>query len=206
MTKHTCRPQRVLIALIVAVAFVCNSSCWAKHVGMRHIGDTTNLPESTKPADSDTERRHAPPGSRTILRARPGCRGFSHRVGTVSTVPPIAGHGSYPESGAMKQAAIDLRVRAQAPETIDHEFRIVWVLAESRSMSEVGPVTGLPEVVIYEVECTRGRLVAAKRTYQTHPAYGLRTWVVQLNQPIMSAEGAKALEIALEGVCQSQRE
>ena len=118
----------------------------------------------------------------------------------------MAGRGSYPESGAMKQAAVDLGVRAQAPETIDHEIRLVWVLADSRSMSEIGPVTGLPEVVIYEVECTRGRLVAAKRTHEAHPAYGLRTWVVQLNQPIMSSEGAKALQIALEGVCQSQRE
>ena len=106
---------------------------------------------------------------------------------------------------AVKQAAIEPGAGTQALETIDHEIRIVWVLAEARSMSEAGPVTGTPEIVVYEVECTKGGLVAAKRTHAAYPAYGSRTWVVQIDQPIMSSDGEKALRIALEGVCQSQR-
>jgi hypothetical protein len=96
-------------------------------------------------------------------------------------------------------------VGAQAPETVDHKIRIVWVLAEARSMSEAGPVTGTPEIVVYEVECTRGRLVAAKRTHAAYSTYGSRTWVVQIDHPIMSSDGEKALQTALEGVCQSRR-
>jgi len=104
----------------------------------------------------------------------------------------------------MKQAAVEMGASAQAPETIDHEVRLVWVLADAQSMSEVGPVAGISEVFIYEVECASGRLVTANRTHEAYPRYGSRTWVVQLNQPITSSEGAKALRFALEGVCQSQ--
>jgi hypothetical protein len=110
-----------------------------------------------------------------------------------------------PTGSAVKQAAVELDARAQAPETIDHELRIVWVLAEARSMSEAGPVTGAPEIVVYEVDCTRGRLVAANRTHAAYPAYGSRTWVVEIDQPIMSSDGENALRIALEGVCRNQR-
>jgi len=106
---------------------------------------------------------------------------------------------------AMKQAAAEGGAHAQASETIDHEIRIVWVLAESRSMSEAGPVTGVPEIVVYEVECTQGRLVAANRTQEAYAKYGSRTWVVQIDQPVMSSDGATVLRMALEGVCQSQR-
>lgn len=106
---------------------------------------------------------------------------------------------------AVKQAAVDADADAQAPEKIDQDVRTVWVLALSRSMSEAGPVTGIPEIVVYEVDCTGGRLVAAKRTHEAYPTYGSRTWVVQIDQAVMSSEGAQALRIALEGMCQSQR-
>jgi hypothetical protein len=72
-------------------------------------------------------------------------------------------------------------------------------------MSEAGPVTGTPEILVYEVDCTRGRLVADKRTHAAYPAYGSRTWVVEVDQPITSSDGEKALRIALEGVCRIQR-
>jgi hypothetical protein len=72
-------------------------------------------------------------------------------------------------------------------------------------MSEAGPVTGVPEIVVYEVECTQGRLVAANRTQEAYAKYGSRTWVVQIDQPVMSSDGATVLRMALEGVCQSQR-
>jgi hypothetical protein len=105
----------------------------------------------------------------------------------------------------VKQGAAAPGAYSQAPEQIDHDIRIVWVLALSRSMSEAGPVTGIPEIVVYEVDCAGGRLVAAKRTHEAYPTYGSRTWVVQIDQAVMSSEGAQALRIALEGMCQSQR-
>ena len=124
---------------------------------------------------------------------------------TVAVVVAPAVAADMSAGSAVKQAAVELDARAQAPETTDHELRIVWVLAEARTMSEAGPVTGTPEIVVYEVECTRGRLVAVKRTHAAYPAYGSRTWVIEIDEPITSSDGEKALRIALEGVCQIQR-
>lgn len=124
---------------------------------------------------------------------------------TVALVVAATLGADMPDGSAVEQPGVEPGARAQAPETVDHKIRVVWVLAEARSMSEAGPVTGTPEIVVYEVECTRGRLVAAKRTHAAYSTYGSRTWVVQIDHPIMSSDGEKALQTALEGVCQSRR-
>lgn len=85
---------------------------------------------------------------------------------------------------------------------VTRDARKVWVLGRVLTMSEAGPVVGLPEVSLYEITCTDGRLNSMKRTYtDTHFAYGSATWTVELDQSPQSAEGPKALRAALDAVC-----
>jgi hypothetical protein len=93
----------------------------------------------------------------------------------------------------------------QVAGTTAHDIRIVWVLSNAQSVSEVGPIAGSAEVVLYEMECIGDRLGAVKRTYNdAHLKYGSRTFAVRLNRSPLSAEGANALTAALERECQSQ--
>ena len=102
----------------------------------------------------------------------------------------------------VRQTDVDLDTYAKTEVISDRVVRHVWVLAPSQSMSEVGPLAGSPEIIIYESECIGGRLGSVIRADSAHPEYGSPSWAVRLDHPILSGDGASALRGALQSLCQ----
>ena len=97
----------------------------------------------------------------------------------------------------------DAAERAEAELSADHARRLVWILLDSQTMTEAGPVDAGSHVVLYQVECADRQLRSFRRTYdESHPVFGAAsTLVIRLKQSPLSAEGAKALTGAFASLC-----
>lgn len=81
--------------------------------------------------------------------------------------------------------------------------RLVWVLMDSQTMTEGGPLEGAPEVVLYQVECLDRKLSSFRRTYdEVHPAFGAAATVtIRLQRSPLISDRAKALTDAFTSLC-----